>query len=456
MAAAGVGAAATPEFGGAGAVPMFVGTFTTGLAADFARSSAANTYAALDKVRDDTGQPISEPAKYLGAGISGAITYFVGKAGGEQVSATTLAGVDALVNRTLADAMQRPTVSRGFGQIAKTITESGLKGAALNGMMTLANTAGEQAARFITPNISTILTDPAQQAQFQEQLVNSMVEGAELFPLMEIPGAGMRFIGDGLRARQAQIDAQALTDLAGGVTESKTRNRSLQTFIDFMKDQTQGTSIENMHVDVNALMTLYQKAGIADPLKLDPKDDPLLGWLSDRDQQIQEALARKGDIVIPSADFVSRLGGTDAFNELLPDVRVRPDGMTLREASDAPALLARTREFMEAAQKLSDNFAKGQAEDEPMQRVYNDVYPQAAKAGYEPKAADTYARIMAAQAAATAEREPGIYGDAWEAYQSGMLRVQGASESGDGKWVKSSGNVPESQSGCGSICSTRT
>ena len=67
-------------------------------------------------------------------------------------------------------------------------------------------------------------------------------------------------------------------------------------------------------------------------------------------------------MIVPSADFVSSLGGTDAFNELLQDVRVRPNGRTLREAQDVPGMLARTREFMEAAQKLSDNYAKGLAE----------------------------------------------------------------------------------------------
>ena len=425
-----LGGAAGAVAGGIGAIPGFIGGFTTGLAADFARSSAANTYAALDKVQDNTGQPLSEPAKYFGSALAGTITYFVGKGMGESVSATTLAGVDALVTRTLADATTRPTVAKAFGQYATWLAQSGLRGAAINSMMTFANTAGEQAARLITPNISTILTDPAQEAQFKEQLINSIVEGAELFPLMEAPGAGMRFMGDSLRARQAHMDAQALTDLANGVIESKTRNRSLQTFIDFMRGQTEGTSIENMAVDANAVMALYQKAGVADPLKLDPRDDLLLGWLPDRDQQLQQAQARKGDIILPSADFVSRLGGTDAFNELLPDIRVRPDGMTLREAQDVPAMLARTREFYEAAQKLSDNYAKGVAEDEPMQRVYNDIYPQVIKAGYDPKAADSYARTMAAHAAATAEREPGIYTDPWEAYQKGMLRVQPGTEGG--------------------------
>jgi hypothetical protein len=39
-----------------------------------------------------------------------------------------------------------------------------------------------------------------------------------------------------------------------------------------MRGETEGTSIENMAIDGQALMTLYQKAGIADPTMLDTKN----------------------------------------------------------------------------------------------------------------------------------------------------------------------------------------
>ena len=98
--------------------------------------------------------------------------------------------------------------------------------------------------------------------------------------------------------------------------------------------------------------------------------------------------------------------------------------MTLREASDAPAMLAQAKEMMEATQALGDNHAKGLEQDQPMQRVYNDLYPRAVEAGYEPRVADHYARIVAAEASSAAEREPGIYPDAWDAYQRTGLQVQ--------------------------------
>lgn len=417
---------------GAGAIPAFAAAMGKGIAADYARQSAANTYAKLSMLQTTDGKPLSEPVKYFGSALAGTIAFYAGSTGGEEVNQTTMAGINSLINQTLEQAATRPTIMNAFGNLSGTIAKSGLTGAAINGMMTSANVIGEQAARLLTPNMKTILTDPAQQAEFSAQLVNSMEEGAELFPLMELPGASLRFIGDNLRARQAGIDAQALSDLAQGVAQSKTRNRSVQTFIDFMRGQTEGTPGENLHINQDAVMQLYQRAGVFDPAALPPDKDPFLGWLPDRDQQIREARETGGNIVVPTADFVSRLAGSDAFNELLPDITVRQDGVTLREAQDVGGMLARTKEFMEATQKLSENRAKGMEEDEPMQRVYNAIYPQVVDAGYDQRTADMYARTMAAQAATMAEREPGIYSDAWDAWSRGMLRVQGPGQEGEG------------------------
>ncbi|MGC8495526.1 MAG: JAB domain-containing protein, partial [Syntrophobacteraceae bacterium] len=328
----------------------------------------------------------------------------------------------------LEEAVKRPTISGALGNLAGTIARSSASGAAINGLMTTANMIGEQVARMVTPNIKTILSDPDQQAQFSEELANAMEQGAELFPLMELPGAGMRFLGDTFRARMAKTDAQALTDLAQGVTQSKTWNRSTRTFIDFMRRQTEGTPIENMYLDRNAVMTLYQKGGVYDPLSLPQEKDGLLGWLPDRDQQLKESAGTGGDIVVPTSEFVSRLSGTDAFNELLPDVRVRQDGMTLREAQDVPGIFDRALQMMEAGRQMAENHAKGLEEDQPMQRVYNDIYPKIVEAGYEPRVADHYARVAAAEAASSAEREPGIYGDAWDAYQRMGLQVRRGGE----------------------------
>ncbi|MDR3554759.1 MAG: hypothetical protein P4L55_08385 [Syntrophobacteraceae bacterium] len=415
---------------GVGAVPAFFTGLGYGISGDFARQAAANTYAKLDTLKDASGQPLAESTKYLGASIAGSITFFAAHYGGEQINKVTQLGLGSLVDSALEEAVARPTISSSLGRIAGTLAKGSLTGAGVNGLMATANMIGEQAARTITPNIRTILTDPEQQAEFKTELIHSIEEGAEMFPLMELPGAGMHFMGDMFRARQAHTDAQALTDLAQGVTQSKTWNRSVQTFVDFMRRQTEGTPVENMSIDGKAVLELYQRAGVADPTALPPEKDHLLGWLPDRDQQLREAKETGGQIVVPSADFISRLSGTNAFNELLPDVRVRQDGVTLREASDTQGIFAQAKEMMEATQQLGDNHAKGLEQDQPMQRVYNDLYPRAVEAGYEPRVADHYARIVAAEASSAAEREPGIYQDAWDAYQREGLQVKRGGEGG--------------------------
>ena len=186
---------------GVGALPAFLYGMGAGIAGDFARQGAANTYAKLSAVKTADGQSVGEPAKYLAATVTGAIIYFVGKAGGEELSDVTLQGLDSLIGQTLQEAAQRPTISAALGNLGVTMGKSSLQGAAINGLMTTANMIGEQVARTITPNIKTILTDPEQQAEFKTQLIDAMEQGAEMFPLMELPGAGMHFMGDMSRAR---------------------------------------------------------------------------------------------------------------------------------------------------------------------------------------------------------------------------------------------------------------
>lgn len=440
-----IGAAVTPEVGGVGAVPAFAGMFTSALAVDFARDAAARTYDATGKLKTDTGDPIPEPVRQLSAAVAGVGTYFLGKVGGTEVSEATRAGVQSLFTHTLEEAVTRPTVARAMAQFAANMGEAGLKGAALNAMMTTAGTIGEQTARLLTPNMSTILSDPAQQEQFKASLINSIVDGLTLFPLMELPGAAMGFMGDTLRARQASIDVQNLTDLANGIGESKTRARDQGTFTDFMRSQVDGTPLEHMAINGDALMQLYQRSGV-DPFSLDKSDDPLLGWLPDRDQQLREATACKGDVIVPTSEFLSRMAGTPAFSELLPDIRVRPDGFTMREASDPEVIHARLTNFANQVRTFQANWAEQAAQQEPAQRVFNDVYDQLRAVDRPTNVAAAEAAVMAARYETRAARNAGAYADAWDAYQKSGLKIRkGEASEGLEQAEKVSRTIPTSE-----------
>lgn len=422
------GAGASAEVGGIAApITAAVGFgwgLHHGIGADMAEQAYGQAYLRSEQMKDNAGNPMPEYARQAYSMMNAATAYFLGTLGAGRVSETTVTGAQKIFETTLDELLSRPAIMKAFQNGAGVLVKSGLEGASINALMTTSNMLAEQTARLITPNMDTLVTDPAQLAEFKTQLSNAVVDGLLYFPVMHAAGVTMGLAGDLVRARAAQLDAQALTDLAAGVPESKTRSRSVDTFINFVHSQTDGTQLEDMRIGIDAVMALYQKAGV-NPFDLKPEDDPLLGWLPDRDQQLREAMERKGDIVVPSADFLGRLAGTPAFEELLPDIRVRSDGYTLREALDPATYLARTQALADAAQQLSENFNRGLAEDEPMQKVYNDVYSQARKAGEESVVADKVARLFAANSAAVARLYPERYADPFEVYQKMMLGVQG-------------------------------
>src|SRR5208283_3593280 len=205
--------------------------------------------------------------------------------------------------------------------------------------------------------------------------------------------------------------------------------RDQGTFTNFMRSQVNGTPLEHMAINGDALMSLYQKSGV-DPFSLDKADDPLLGWLPDRDQQLREATACKGDVIVPTSEFLSRMAGTPAFSELLPDIRVRPDGFTMREANDPEVIHARMTNFANQVRTFQANWAQQAAQQEPAQRVFNDVYDQLRAVDRPANVAAAEAAVMAARYETRAARNGGTYADAWDAYQKSGLKIQNADNGG--------------------------
>jgi len=424
---AAVGAGATPYAAGAGALP---GAFTgwmwglgSGLMADMARESYANAYARLSDARGADGQELPEAAKQFGALVTGAATYAISKMGVGQASEATSKGFQQLFSQTLAAAASRPTIAKALADAAGTLGKAGVEGATLNGMMTAAGAVGDTLAKVVSPgHFDSILNDPVQQAQFKEQLIDAMGEGLEVFPYLKLPGVAMGFTGDVLRAERAGRDVAAMQALEQGAVNSKLRQRSPDRFRDFIAMQTEGSPVENWYIPADKVAELYQQSGV-DPLAVLPKDDPLFGWLPDFKEQYAQARAAKGDIIVPAADYTTRLAGTDAAEFLRPDIRAREDAMSYREAmayyAQAPAELTRT------AREMVQRFEQERADYEPEQAVFNDAYQQLLDAGVSQGDAAQYAALTAAKHAARAARAPELYPDALAAYEQAKLDIRG-------------------------------
>jgi hypothetical protein len=407
-AAGGVGAGPGAAVGGAAGFAYGLGT---GTLVDMARVQAGNTYADLSKLRDQNGQPIDEAAKQGAAMLAGVGTYVLGGVGAGAVGR----GMGSLFRSAVMEAATRPTVARALGTFATETAKAGATGAVVNGGMELSNIFAEQAAKMLSSgNFPTVFNDETERQNAVNSLVSSMVDGAALLGAFHaLPGA-VGLTRDTLRARAATDQVQAFQNLEQGAVGSKLRTRSADLFQNFLQQQTDGTPSENLFIPGEAVRSLYQS------MNVEPgAGDGLLGFTPDIAQQLRQADATGGDVVIPTADYITHLAGTDVSQRLMPDIRVRQDGMSLNEAAqfnDAQQQALQARAQAENAQTAIDA-----AQQSPVQQVHDDVFSQARRAGFGPDVAQQYAALYAARYEARADR---LGADPLDLYRSENLTIQ--------------------------------
>lgn len=394
-AGAGLGAAIGSTAGGVGAAPgAVVGGaigFGLGWKWDMSRVAAGQAYLDLGKVQGRNGEAIDETVRQAGAVLVGLGTFALGSLGGKVA--------ESFVGDAVKQAIVQPTIARAIGQFGQRLAGAGLEGAALNTAMQGASIVGDEFARQFSPgDFATLTNDPVRRQQVLDQLMSAALDGAMLFPLMRLPGASAGLVGDTLRARQATADAGALQSVVDGAADSKTRGRSLGAFYDFLSRQAQGSPVENLYVDAGKVRDLYQSLGV-EPGREDGVLGPVAG---DIKEQLDRAQATGGDVELPSAAFVTHLAGSDVANQLMPDVRVRPDAWTLREAQDYDG--RRAQLIADNAAGLREQLEHDYSAEEPTQAVYGDMFSKLRAAGQTVDASRQYAAVIAARYETRAER----------------------------------------------------
>lgn len=121
------------------------------------------------------------------------------------------------------------------------------------------------------------------------------------------------------RAKEQEQFVKALTDQAA---ESKLRERMPEKFREYLDQVTAGGPVENVFIPADQFATYYQSVGL----------DPAVEASKLGVQNFAEARAAGTDVVIPTADFVTQLSGSDHLQGLWQDLRFSQAEMTLREA----------------------------------------------------------------------------------------------------------------------------
>lgn len=400
---AAIGGAAGASAGGIGAAPGAAAGYVAGTGIgfkwDMSRVAAGNTYLDLGKIQGRNGEPIDETARQAASVLVGLGTYAIAGAGVHAADKAYGEAASSFMRQAVTEAVTQPTVQRALTRFATNIGKSGLQGAALMGAQEGVTIAGEELAKQFSPgDFSTLFNDPATRQEAFNRILTAAVDGAAMMGVVQLPASIGGLVGDSLRVRQARSDMATFAALEQGAADTRTRARAPDLFRDFLERQANGSPVENVMVPETALRSLYQSAH----LEPGAEDDALFGWMPDIKEQMEQAAATGGDIVIPTSDYLTHVAGTPLSEMLRNDIRLRPDGFTLNEASAYE---------QERSAHLADNAAGLQAQlvheiaaSEPERQVYDDMFSKLRVAGYTNDVAQQYAALFASRYQARAER----------------------------------------------------
>lgn len=188
----------------------------------------------------------------------------------------------------------------------------------------------------------------------------------------------------------AKLGAELLDGLMTDAENTKLRQTDPEAFRQFVEGLTEGTPLENVYLPAEAIRELMQDGY---------RDAPF--W-RDHADQIDEAIALEGDVVLPFDQVATYLAGTPEWQTLREDARFSPGGMSVAELASLEETDNQDREI--AASRMEEQMNAAAAAAEPAARVYAEMRDQFQNAGFRPDAADRYASIWAANREAWAER----------------------------------------------------
>ncbi|HEX8421183.1 MAG TPA: hypothetical protein VF638_14350 [Sphingomonas sp.] len=194
------------------------------------------------------------------------------------------------------------------------------------------------------------------------------------------------------RVMDARRGAATLDGIMTQAANSKLRGRDPEAFRQFVEQAAENHPAEHVYLPAEAVETYMQSEGFAD-------EDGFFEGLRD---QLDEARATGGDVVVPLSDVASRLAGTPAWEALKDDARLSAGGLSLRQSVTEGAEITKA---IEARGEEIATAARDEAEAaEPAVAVYEEVRDQLKAAGFTQGAAEKQAQLFAASREAWGKR----------------------------------------------------
>ena len=289
------GGLAAPVGAGAGAAVGGAAGFGTGMFLDGYRITGGAVRGELANVTDADGNHIDPDVQI-------AASHFAGVIGGALNVVGAGKAASGLISAGVREAVASPTVMTALKSLGLNLVKEGgagaVQGAGLGAIAGAANVTAEQVARLAGGgNFDTVLNSPEQRQQAVSEIASSIGSMATLMGTMHAAGAPVGgFIRDMTRAQQAGLDVARFQSLQDGAAASATRGRAPDQFQAFMQQQLDGGPAENLFIPGDKVRSLYQSLG-AEP----GEGDGLLGFVPDLAEQLRQADATGGDVVVPTS-----------------------------------------------------------------------------------------------------------------------------------------------------------
>lgn len=426
IAASGLGATAGAAIGGV------LGTFVApgpGTAGGAAAGGAIGAYLSsflleggnmmnqFSAMKDENGQAmprnVAIAASVAGGSVSGALD-----------AASTLTMLKPLgeagqvvLNRGIARALQQATnrqaLVNGVKAWGTSVGTEVVTETAQQGVNLLAEQLGRNAA-----NAQGLAFEDIPGGRVTEELATTAVETFYSTLLIGGFGGAVTTMTDLNRVAQARADEDALGQMVGLTEASALRQRDPEKFREALQAQLQAEGgTPYLYADAERVEILLQENSV-----------PLAQFaqaVGVPEVELADALARGGDVRFPTPSVMANLVGTPIFEAMKPDVKLRPDAMSQREAAEVAKTLdadvKATREAMDAIIADGTTNASGQRViDDLVAKITAATASQPQAKQFTPENIEATARGIAAFYITRAER---LGRDAFDYYAERNYRI---------------------------------
>lgn len=374
---------------------------TAGFAAQGAGDSAAQMYLNLEKRGVDRKTALGLAA--ITGTLNGALmTAPIGKLTG------LAPGLEWLQNLGVNKVLESPTIRNAIAKYGVNVVEQmGVQGV-MNSGQSFINSISEDIGELHKSGALAKMSPAALLSTFFRD-ENIQKAKAEFEPgamtglgLAGITG-GFGFRSDILRAQDAQVRAQAFSEVGKTIANSETFQKAPQKTQEIVSRLTKDGPLENAYIPMESFQTYWQGK------KVDPRAaaEAILGDAKPYD----EAMRTGADLQIPMSKYAVTIAPTEHNAFFQDELRTNPNEMNARES----------KEYLKSEMEAVKEGAAPSPQEESAARVRENISQQLRTSGYSQATAENYGKLYESVFKSMGERS-GL--DPEELYKKYGLNIQ--------------------------------